>query len=639
MLLQHALAWQCLVLGTAASADPSQTSSSVKAAETQASFAFEPCDSRSGACQGDYTDFADVDVALSLMQRTMSVSQATRTHGQSAQTGQIQPTALSISHAHGTGCAANDTHCSETMHGKGWAEITAALSAPFIDPGSLNWAQLALLTLVYGCILDWASSLISDGCEGLLFFPSVTGIVGTVVRPFLEAVPVAVLVLFSGMGPAAQPQLLIGMGALAGSTAMLITLPWFAAVMYGSVPIGAGGDANYDDSKKPLAGILQSGITYGDEVCQNAKVMMLSSLLFLVIEIPSWRVDTLRIPMARQAAEESSALLTGAIVCGICFLGYIWYCYSHSRQIEVHEDKKLHVLMEAISRREVTLGGLLMNHMDDDPTTLAKILRPFYKQYASKHGVIGFSDFTLVLHDLGENVTQTAARAIFKDMDLKHTDTIDFPEFCRCIKLYMVDPKRHAKLMNLTPEARRMPHYDIEEEEEEEVPEGIGHAKKARSMLFNSCLSVFVGLVLVSYFTDPIVGVLSSWGSRSGVSPFYISFVLTPFAYHSSAFRVVASSASKKTSRSITMALSTLIGAACINNTYTLGFLYALMYARGLAWKFRAETLSVVVVQWLLGLIAVSSRTERQYKAWFILALYPLCLMVMISLEVSLGWD
>jgi len=62
--------------------------------------------------------------------------------------------------------------------------------------------------------------------------------------PFLttviRAVPDGMIVLFSGMGPNAQEQLNVGVGALAGSTVMLITVPWVLSVYAGRVDIEVG---------------------------------------------------------------------------------------------------------------------------------------------------------------------------------------------------------------------------------------------------------------------------------------------------------------------------------------------------------------------------------------------------------------
>lgn len=80
------------------------------------------------------------------------------------------------------------------------------------------------------------------------------------------------------------------------------------------------------------------------------------------------------------------------------------------------------------------------------------------------------------------------------------------------------------------------------------------------------------------------VDCLSEWGTRLGVSPFYVSFVLAPFASNASELLSAYTYACKKTQKNITTSLSTLVGAACMNNTFVLGIFLALIYLQGRAW-------------------------------------------------------
>ena len=43
------------------------------------------------------------------------------------------------------------------------------------------------------------------------------------------------------------------------------------------------------------------------------------------------------------------------------------------------------------------------------------------------------------------------------------------------------------------------------------------------------------------------------------------------------------------------VSLAALEGAACMNNTFCLAIFMALVYFKGLAWKFSAETLTILV--------------------------------------------
>jgi Ca2+/Na+ antiporter len=131
------------------------------------------------------------------------------------------------------------------------------LSDLFIDVYSLpddgyGFFQLIFLTLVYGFILFTAANLISDGSEFLLLIPSIAGMVGSIVLPVLGAVPDAAIVVFSGLGSDAQYQLEVGMGALAGSTILLLTIPWALVIIAGRVDISEEGKANYKHPKLNL---------------------------------------------------------------------------------------------------------------------------------------------------------------------------------------------------------------------------------------------------------------------------------------------------------------------------------------------------------------------------------------------------
>ena len=127
--------------------------------------------------------------------------------------------------------------------------------------------QLIFLGVAYAYILCYASNMISDGSELLLLIPSVAGLVGSVVLPVLGAVPDGAIVLFSGLGPDAQEQLTVGIGALAGSTIMLLTAPWFLSVLGGRVNI-VDGKASYKPPKLTPAGKFswtETGVVAGAE--------------------------------------------------------------------------------------------------------------------------------------------------------------------------------------------------------------------------------------------------------------------------------------------------------------------------------------------------------------------------------------
>ncbi|CAK0804654.1 unnamed protein product [Prorocentrum cordatum] len=155
---------------------------------------------------------------------------------------------------------------------------SSAVWPPWIEPGACNLGQLIFLTVVYGYVLYTASGMISEGSELLLVVPSIAGLVGSVVLPILGAVPDGMMVLFSGMGTQAQAQeqVSVGMGALAGSTVMLLTFPWFIAIYAGSVPI-KDGKADYKSRTAGTKGLSSSGVKVDSMIKQTAKTDGVSS--------------------------------------------------------------------------------------------------------------------------------------------------------------------------------------------------------------------------------------------------------------------------------------------------------------------------------------------------------------------------
>lgn len=158
--------------------------------------------------------------------------------------------------------------------------------------------QLMFLAAAYGYILFTASGLISEGSE-LLLFTSFKDLVGSVVLPILGAVPDGAIILFSG---SSQTQLAVGVGALAGSTIMLLTIPWALAIVAGRVRV-EDGVPNYtkmaSGQKRPdgsWAGQLTStacAVDVKGGLGTLGWFMLITSTTYLVIQGPALKLGCL----------------------------------------------------------------------------------------------------------------------------------------------------------------------------------------------------------------------------------------------------------------------------------------------------------------------------------------------------------
>ena len=169
-----------------------------------------------------------------------------------------------------------------------WEEIQEGGKLP---EGLFGNIQLFGLMAGYGFMLMNAATLIGDGAELLLLVPSMATLVGTLVLPVLGAVPDGAIVFFSGLGPTAQEDLAVGMGALAGSTIMLLTVPWFLSIYAGRVDI-VGGVCRYKPpkgQKKLSPGVAASacGVSTDVAVETSCKLMLITCIPYVIIQAPA----------------------------------------------------------------------------------------------------------------------------------------------------------------------------------------------------------------------------------------------------------------------------------------------------------------------------------------------------------------
>jgi hypothetical protein len=105
-------------------------------------------------------------------------------------------------------------------------------------PCANNLSTSIFLIIFYGLIILVCAKITSMGAEMLLeLYPNRGSVIGALLLPILGSFPDACMIVASGaLGTVAeaQEQLNVGIGALAGSTVMLLTLPWTAVLFAGT---------------------------------------------------------------------------------------------------------------------------------------------------------------------------------------------------------------------------------------------------------------------------------------------------------------------------------------------------------------------------------------------------------------------
>jgi len=171
-------------------------------------------------------------------------------------------------------------------------------------------------------------------------------------------------------------------------------------------------------------------------------------------------------------------------------------------------------------------------------------------------------------------------------------------------------------------------HEMEEEEEEEEMLLELTNSQVLNRALFQ----LFVGTALVTIFSDPMVSVIENFATTINVDAFYVSFILTPICSNASEIYSALLFAKRKSTEGVSLSLSALYGAACMNNTFVLGIFCALVYFRKLEWTFLVESLVILLTIFVVGFIG-THETIHNWQALVALSLFPLALILVASLE------
>ena len=392
-----------------------------------------------------------------------------------------------------------------------------------------------------------------------------------------------------------------------------------------------------------------------------SRFQMVTTIPYFLIQVPcSYLEGTGSTDIA--SGEKKYALLA-FIVCIVNFVAYMAIHVKASKEDE-QKLKRMEVMKDLLRSGTLSLSGLFQNVIqtyDDKQTSkdgygsislsehqpsakvieyLRSVLKVAFDKYdLDGSGTIGMSEFKVFLRDFHENVTENEVNTLFKKYDTDGNGNIDYDEFvAACYSIITSNHHSHSSM-----DAERHIASNVNEEdddEEEEIPEDIANLspdEQQYAIKKKAFFMLAVGTALVLLFSDPMVDVMQEIAIRVNISPFYVSFVLAPLA--SNASEVIASQyyAAKKTSKTITVSFSALLGAAAMNNTFCLSIFMGLIYFRGLAWQYTAETVAIVTVQLLLWFLTRGSIMSKN-GGLIVLSIFPLSIVMVYVLE-KLGYD
>lgn len=354
-------------------------------------------------------------------------------------------------------------------------------------------------------------------------------------------------------------------------------------------------------------------------------------------------------------SSQSMFALAGMVYCMVWFVLYLYYQVRYGSQEATRAEKVDQVCAKAIRASMVSFTGLYTSEVQRETelesvgvgaegistsainktSKVTTILSKFFSKYdVNKDGQIDLHELTQLLIDLNED--PKLAKHVMTSMDVDHSGKLSFDEFCSAMRSRLAGELNLQKLKSVGASSGPSDAAaDDDDEFEDVMPDDLANLspeEQQKRIIMRSAWMLLLGTCLVLAFSDPMVDALTGFGYVIGVPPFYVAFVLAPLASNASEILSAYQYACKRTRSTLTISLSTLQGAACMNNTFCLGIFLALLYFKRIAWEYSAETLSILCVEVAMAYYSLRT-TFLVLDGLVILGLFPVSLVLVSMLE------
>ncbi|KAK6124361.1 hypothetical protein DH2020_041854 [Rehmannia glutinosa] len=424
--------------------------------------------------------------------------------------------------------------------------------------------------------IEWGLSAATETCEPIYgFLPCSTNVWGLLflivvyeILLSLEGNMLQSVSALSGSLEAAQQRATLGMGLVAGTTVMLLTLIWGTSVVLGSYDLSEAITIDKSESKKNTP--KGYGIVTDAETSYTARIMLITLAPFLILLL------------ARVFSSSSGRrviILIALIVTVILLFAYVFYQIFQPWI----QNRRFEYLMNKYAKDKL-LRLLLFNKIDNNKNASVSALE-------LRVLLLG------VKMDDDDLSTERDVENILESFDTSGDGRITQDEFIRGMTKLAYD------LSDQTPD--RIKYGGGNSNSQNQLQQGLlAKSSSARlKAISNSWLNylrafffVIIGTVMLCALAEPLIKIQS------------------------------IASARQKTQKSISLTLSAIYGDVYMNNIIGLIVFLAPVYARNLWADVFAEVLVVLIICILMTLLTSFRTTFARWMGYVVLLLYPISL-------------
>ncbi|KAK6124223.1 hypothetical protein DH2020_042059 [Rehmannia glutinosa] len=500
-------------------------------------------------------------------------------------------------------------------------------------PCSTNVWGLLFLIVVYEILLSLGGKYVAIGSD-LFFQITGPGLFGASLFQFLGTIPQIVLVLVSSLSgslEAAQQRATLGMGLVAGTTVMLLTLIWGTSVVLGSYDLSEVITIDKSESKKNTS--KGYGIVTDAETSYTARIMLITLAPFLILLLAR---------VFNSSSGRRVIILIALIVTVILLFAYVFYQIFQPWI----QNRRFEYLMNKYAKDKL----LRLLSRNGKPDT-QKIQQLFNKIDNNKNASVSALELRVLLlgvkMDDDDLSTERDVENILESFDTSGDGRITQDEFIRGMTKLAYD------LSDQTPDRIKYGggssnSQKIEMQKNSELQEGLlGNSTRfsQKGISTNSWLDylraflfVIIGTVMLVALATPLARSVVSFAQAANFSSFFVSYFVVPLAMNYGVALQSIASARQKTQKSISLTLSALYGGVYMNNIVGLIVFLAPVYARNLSADVFAEVVVVVIICILMTLFTSVCTKFSRRMGYFVLLLYPISLALVYLLTSFLGW-